>query len=81
MTRDDLEGTVRRSLTRRLSFRNATGSFATAEDNRLLSDILRAADDYATAQCAIALNAPDAVAQARRRAELEAALCRPRRSA
>lgn len=46
-----------------------------------ISAILTAADDYATTQCAIAINAPDAVAQARRRAELEAALCRPRRPA
>jgi hypothetical protein len=46
-----------------------------------MNAILAAADGYATAQCAIAINAPDAVAQARRRAELEAALCRPRRPA
>jgi hypothetical protein len=46
-----------------------------------MNAILAAADTYATAQCAIAINAPDGAAQAQRRADLEAALYRPRRSA
>lgn len=78
MTRDELEAAVRSGLTRRLSFGNATSSFATAEDNRLVNNILAAADDYATAQCAIAIDAPDGPAQAQRRAILEAALSRSR---
>jgi hypothetical protein len=74
MTREGLEAAI---------WEHSPGLAATRTADRCaaMKAILAAADDYATAQCAIALNAPDAVAQAQRRAELEAALYRPRRSA
>ena len=75
-TREQLEAVV---------WRNSPGLTAsmTADRYAAMNAILAAADDYATAQCVIALNAPDAMAQAQRRAELEAALSRryARRSA
>lgn len=69
MTRDDLEAVI--------------WKHAASLDPAAMSAVLRAADDYATAQCAIAisavtecaipLNAQEIAAQARRRAELEQA--------
>jgi hypothetical protein len=71
MTREELEAAI---------WRNAPGltAFLAADRYAAMNAILAAADDYATAQCVIALNAPDAAAQANRRAALEAAVRRPR---
>lgn len=74
MTREQLEAVI---------WQRAPGLAAsmTADRYAAMNAILAAADDYATAQCALAIGAPDVVAQAQRRAELESALHRPRRSA
>ena len=74
MTREQLEAVI---------WRHARGlnSAMTADRYAAMNAILRAADDYATAQCAIAINAPDYRAQAQRRAELERAARPQRRTA
>jgi hypothetical protein len=71
MTREQLEAVI---------WRHAPGLNAgrTADRYAAMNAVLAAAGDYATAQCAIAIGAPDGPAQAQRRAILEAALRRPR---